>query len=790
MFFRILKRDLKRKKTMNIILLLFVILAAVFVASGVNNVLTVANGVGYFMDKAGVGDVAMLAFVREGGTTIEDVYSQNPAVGDIRVEDVILCDYTAIRINGEKADPCNACLLESVEDAQFHFFDQKNQEITSVPEGHIRISGKFKLDNALTPGDKIQITLGGAEREFIYDGIAKDALLGSDFMGNSRFLINSADLELFFGDETVQANYRAQVGNVDTEDLGGVTASTAQVSNLIVYFTKSTIKLVYMMDLIVAFMVLLLSVCLMIVAFVVLKFMINFTIAEEFREIGVMKAIGIRNFKIRSLYIVKYMMMAVAGSVIGFFLSIPVGRKLMNASAKNMVLGNDAGILPNLAGSIIVILFIILLSYLCTKKVKKLTPIDAVRVGQTGERYKKKTPYRIGKSHLGTCLYLAVNDVLSNLKRYITITVSFLLCTLFVLLLVNTTATMRSPKLAGIFGAVSDLYYMEADAARMAFTGEITREEAGEFLKKREKEFRDAGMPSKVFVSTQYSYNLTFSGKEYKLYFEQGIGVKTDAFEYLEGSAPQNAKEIAITPQISEMTGAKIGDTVTIDFGEEKIDCIVTAYFQTMNQVGQLIRLHEDAPTDFSHISNIGNYQVCFTDQPGEAEIIARKERIAEIAGVKEKDIRTAAEFCAEAVEVVETLELAQYLLLLITLVVVLLVTILMERSFIADEKTQIAILKAIGFKDGSVILWHVCRFGLVALVSVLFAGVLSIPVTKLAITPVFGMMGAVGIDYQFDPLKIFVIYPGIVFLMTLLVAWVTALYTKTIKSRDTASIE
>ena len=34
MYLNILKRDLKRKKTMNIILLLFTILASIFVASG------------------------------------------------------------------------------------------------------------------------------------------------------------------------------------------------------------------------------------------------------------------------------------------------------------------------------------------------------------------------------------------------------------------------------------------------------------------------------------------------------------------------------------------------------------------------------------------------------------------------------------------------------------------------------------------------------------------------------------------------------------------------------------
>lgn len=53
MYWNILKRDIKQEKTMNVILLLFTILAAVFVASGLNNVVTVMNGTDYFFEKPG-----------------------------------------------------------------------------------------------------------------------------------------------------------------------------------------------------------------------------------------------------------------------------------------------------------------------------------------------------------------------------------------------------------------------------------------------------------------------------------------------------------------------------------------------------------------------------------------------------------------------------------------------------------------------------------------------------------------------------------------------------------------
>ena len=56
MYSNILKKDLKRKKTMNVILLIFVMLSAMFMASSVNNIIAVTNGLDFFFEKADMAD--------------------------------------------------------------------------------------------------------------------------------------------------------------------------------------------------------------------------------------------------------------------------------------------------------------------------------------------------------------------------------------------------------------------------------------------------------------------------------------------------------------------------------------------------------------------------------------------------------------------------------------------------------------------------------------------------------------------------------------------------------------
>lgn len=131
-----------------------------------------------------------------------------------------------------------------------------------------------------------------------------------------------------------------------------------------------------------------------------------------------------------------------------------------------------------------------------------------------------------------------------------------------------------------------------------------------------------------------------------------------------------------------------------------------------------------------------------------------------------------------------------KYLLLMIALIIVALVSVLMERTFIAAEKNQIALLKAIGFNDGKIVFWHVFRFATVTLLAVLLATAVSIPLTSLIMTPVFGSMGVTHLEYRYNFFNILLFFPGLVLGMTIAASFMTSLFMKSIKSSDMANIE
>jgi putative ABC transport system permease protein len=151
----------------------------------------------------------------------------------------------------------------------------------------------------------------------------------------------------------------------------------------------------------------------------------------------------------------------------------------------------------------------------------------------------------------------------------------------------------------------------------------------------------------------------------------------------------------------------------------------------------------------------------------------------------------TAAEYVEDQVGVADTINAVKNLVLTVALLVIILITVLMEHSFITKERSEIAVLKALGFRNGSIVCWHTLRFGVVAVLAAVVAFALQMPMTKLLVGPIFSMMGAdFGIEYEILPLQIFVIYPAMVLAATMVSAFLTAQYTRTIQTSECSNID
>ncbi len=773
MYLNILKRDLKRKKTMNVILLIFVMLSAMFMASSVNNIIAVTSGLDSYFEKANMADFFVIEMAT-GDSGLQNAVEELDSVSDCRKEPLLLGNRSDITFDeAKKTTLGNSPLYCSVDDAQLNYFNQKNEVIKEVEKGKVYVTSSFASSNNIEIGDKLTITVGESKVELEYMGKAKDAFLGSNFLGNCRFIMNDEDFQRLNKDDSAKER-SGNIYYIDTTDIAEVKATIGDFKGVTLNETATTMKNTYLLDMIVAALLLVVSVFLIIVSFVVLKHTIGFTIAEEFREIGVMKAIGMKNSSIRTLYLIKYFAITVIGSALGFVLSIPFSDVMLKTVSESMYLESENNLLVGLFCSLLVVGLTLVFCWNSTSKIKKLTPIDAVRNGQTGERFRKKSLMHLSKSKLSSNTFLAANDIVSAPKKYSVITAVFAILIMLVMVLANTANTLKSENCLTLIGCIASDVYILSESKSMEAVEEILAEN---------------NMPGTVREEKVYSLGAIIGDEKTTLSFQHSADTNAADYVYGEGVAPENKNEISLSYLTSEEFGVGIGDEITLIIeGEEKV-CMVTAIHQTMNMMGKVNRLHQDFDvSSFESTSSLG-YQIDFDEELTTEELNDRIEKLKDIFG--EEDVKNSDEMARDTLGAAETMEIIKNLTLVIVLFIVILVAVLMERSFISSEKAEIALMKAIGFSNKSIIWHHTLRFGIVALVASLMAAALCLPVTHLAIDPIFGMMGAIaGVSYEIVPLEIFLIYPAILVAVTIISAFFTSIYTNTIKSSDASNIE
>ena len=789
MYLNILKKDLKRKRAMNVILLVFIILATMFVSSSVNNIINVTTALDGYFQMADVPDYLVITMNKNLAVDVDEEINSAGAVERYAIEKLLFLTPENLVFENEDIKVSGGTnMVQS--DISMNYFLSDGSVLKTVNQGELYMTESKAEAFGVEIGDKLTIELNGASCEVTLKDKIKDALFGSNQMSMTRYIISVEDYNSLITPVDTELLYGGSLVYIHSSDVNtAISQIKPLLDNSILTMDRAFMKFTYVFDMIVVGLLLVVSLILIAVAFVVLRFTITFTLSEEFREIGVMKAIGISNFKIRGLYLVKYMGLSVIGAVIGLFLSFPFGEMLMSVSSQTIIMGNSNPIILNILCAVLVIAVILLFCYGCTGKVKKLTPIDAIRNGQTGERFRKKSLMSLGKSKLGATPFLALNDIVSSPKRYSIITLTFMLCLSLIFMLSNTVATMNSGSLSTTFGWADCDIYLDSKAAMETMT-ENGRENLEKHLDNIEKTLEKNGIFAKCYQETILTLPVVYGENENNVCIYQGTGTTMDMYDYTAGTMPQNTNEIAITRLTADKLKANIGDTVTIKTVDGDKEYIITAFFQSMNQQGDGIRLHSDEEINYIQANGSVGTQLMFTDNPDDKEIERRIDEIQRIFPDYE-NIETCAEATADMLGVTETLDAVKSLVAVLTIVLAALITVLMERSFITKETGEIALMKAVGTRNGKIYAYHALRFAFVGIIAVIIAEIFALPLTHLCIDPIFKMMGMeLAVEYIIAPAELFFIFPAIVLATTTASAFLTSLYTRKIKASDTAGIE
>lgn len=789
MLYRILKKDLKRRKGVNLILFLFIILASVFLASSVNNILVVSNAVEYFMDYANVPDVNFITAGTQETDQITDWLEEDSKYTEAYGYNMlyVLTDKNIKIKNGGKQksyDAKGTSIYLGTTDADYgKVFDQEGNSFQLNP-GEIAMSQSAMDKGHLKLGDNITIQTENVKKNLKLKLSVKDAIFGNDMAGMCRFIISREDFEDFSKDEGLAETGIFYVTTSDEEafqkELNQENFSSKQVT-----VTKSMYQMIYAFDMLLAALLILIGICLILIALLVLRFTLVFTIEEEYREIGIMKAQGYRNFGIKKIYLVKYFAIVTIGALLGLAASIPVSRWMVQGVSKNMIMADGSeNIAVNVICSFFVIALVMVFCYLSTRKLNKVSAITAIRGGHTGERFRKRTGMRLCKrKSMGVCIFLGLNDLASHVRRYMVLMITFCLSFVLITIPLNTVNTMKSDEMVRKFGLdpESSVY-----VRRIEGKGEETYRNVKDFengMERVKAELKEAGYDASL--SSVIFYFLPYGKDKDNIMTLQMTGAKKEFLEYSEGEAPKLDNEIAFSKQAMERNGWVIGDTIEMSLNTGKKKLVISGTYSDYMQLGLSARINSGVDLSSEMIADCWNSMVHMNTEKTQKEWV--KELKEKFPDYEWSDAQMVVDSNVGGIRKALNDMLLPMTAMLCA--VIMLITALMEKLFVIREKGEIAMMKSIGFRNRDIRKWQIMRMVFVVLASMAAAIPLSLLSNQFILRPIFAIMGA-ELKIQVVPWQVYGVYPCILLVGIITATIIAAGGVKRIDIRELNNLE
>ncbi|MDE6846237.1 MAG: FtsX-like permease family protein [Lachnospiraceae bacterium] len=773
MFLRILKKDLKRKRTMNIILLLFIILASMFLASSVDNLIAVNGAIDHFMEISKVPDFLVVALTDGVTDEIADFLEENKWVSEYEVIDGFNLINEDVTITSCQTDPerdgyerTNTLFIGKIPENFIKVFTEEN-EVLTLKAGQIAFPKLEADNNDLQVGDTVSIRVGEEEQEFEIAAIVKDAVFGSSMMGFKRLFIGEEDFARY---ERQEGIVHTRVYNVNYADEEKFRKEWKEQSfNVISAIDgQSTIRMCYIMDMLIAAILIVVSVCLILLAFLVLRFTIVFTLQEDYKEIGIMKAIGMRDRGIKGLYLVKYSALAVVGALIGLLFSVPFGKAILDRAIVNIVVEQtEQNFVINIVCAVVIVGIVLLFCSASANKLKKISALQAIRNGSDGERYRAKSHLKLWRQPgMRPCFYMALNDILSSLRRFGVLFVTFCLGMMLILLPLSAANTLKSDGIISEFSLSPSDVYLDTGKGE-TYTTDID----SLFCEMEEIEdiLRENGMKAATGADMGYMIPCYADDPEDSVtyYVLQALGNWDRHYSVLSGREPELANEVMITEITAKELGVEIGDTIHFKMSDRTEEFIITGTYQSMMNMGQGYRVSRNAEMDPLYAAGIMCIQVEIEGMESEEaceklQSIFPDYRVMDAKGSLDSMIGG----------IIEQIDTMTYFIVGIVLVINSLITILMMKTIMTKERGDIALLKSIGFANGSLRAWQTARILMILVASVVAGTLLSNLFAPYIIGPIFAMMGATSIKLVMGTVEVYVVYP----LLLLAVTGVTAL--------------
>lgn len=733
----LLSSDLRRNKAVNLTLLLFMFLSAVLMASGMLVIDRLSGSLDRIFAVAKPPHFLQMHVGPVDRDAVQRFADRTGGVEAVQVQDMANIDGTQItfaRVDGSTGSLGDS-LLDNYFVAQnpsFDFLlDSDNQVVHPAP-GHLGVPVGVLTGRGLAVGDRMTIEQDGQAKTFTVAYAVRDAQMGSSMASSTRFLMNDADFRALYAGavnrESIVGFRLLEPGRANAFQAAYVADGAAMPRNGQA-ITYDLIRLVDGLgDGLMSAVIILVSLVLIGIAMLNVRFTLLATLEEEVREIGTLKAVGLTDRDIRGLYQAKYRALALIACLLAAAAAYPLAGLFTRNIALNFGLSEPTWLTWLLPFAAVAVIYLIVMGLLrrILGRISKLTIVQALTEGTlpTAGRRVRRVPALPKSAARRPDLRLALHDYRLGMRSWALLTVVFLLATTIILVPLNLLTTLESPRFVRYMGtAASDVRIdLQQRPELVAETTAIHQ--------------RLAGDPAVAAAHGFTTYRTQIQGEN----GSEGFLIETGDYaafpvELQVGVLPAGDDQIALSVLNADRLGLGVGDTLDLGWDGVPHTFRVTGIYQDITNGGLTAKttradLGGDAVRHTAYVNlRPGTPVDTFTagyagDFPG-AKVIGMDAYRAQTLG-------TITDSLSVAVQAVIVLALA-----ISALIAVLFMKLLLHKRFAID-----AALRAIGYRVRALRVIYLIQGALAAGLGVGLGVLASLTLGQWLVGGVFGVLG------------------------------------------------
>jgi len=743
---KLVLKDFKRNKAITTALAVFLILSAIFMAGGLRITGTMISSLKGLNEIAISPDYLQMHKGSYYEEQFENFVKTHEYIKDSQV--VKMLDIRNANII-YKGDTLEKCLMDNgfvIQNKGFDLLLNMNNEIAVVQDSEIGVPVYYAEELGIKVGDVITLHEGNYRKELIVSTIIRDSSMNAALTSSKRFLISQADLdeisnymgeweycfEFLLNDETSTA-----VLEKDYIDAGMPSNGVAVTGSLLNMLNNLSYGLV-------AVIIIAISILLIMISVLCLSYIIQATMADENYAIGEMKAIGFPGKAIKKLYQIKYIILVLVAVMLGFLVAIPFGDFFSSSVVMYCGYGTDTW-LKWVFPLIGVILLGLIVIRRCRKIIIKNLKSTVVELMRGEERIKKEGHYTLPSAGFkNRNLTIAWGELKCKWKEYFVIFLVFAFSSFLILLPMNMKNTIENPSFITYMGVGEcdiriDIQYSE----KLTEQKDVALSYLKEDLEIEKYAIYRNGYIQLQNADGEWEYIRVESGDE-----------SVFPLEYLEGSAPDDINEMAISYLNASELGKEVGDSLTVIYKGKESLFTVCGIYQDITYGGKTAK----ASIDFDE-KDVEVY-IIYLDVADGVNIEEKTDELRKV--LTNSKITPISEFISQTLGgIKDNMSLVEGAAILISLLLIMLISVMILKLITAREHSAIAIKKSIGFSNRDIRIQFGIRIIIIQFIAIIIGTVLANFLGEVIFGLMLSSMGASKITMLVEPVTAYLLCPA-----------------------------